>query len=136
MDLKLHCDTDTILYISLNLSYHSLDTLFEMCMYEISTFTYRDCKLPLYSSIIGRTVQPHKIVSKYIHQCADPRPARGSNSPCCDERFHTERMHVTDEEDRGYTRSTGECPACKAAEEKCLEVHIVITYFILLHLNY
>ncbi len=125
--------------MSLNLSYQFPATSFKMCVFEISTFTYRSCKLPQYSSI-GRTVQPHKIVSKHVHQCADPRPAHGSDSSCCDVRIQTERMNVTDPEDRGSTKANGECPACKAAEEECLQVHIVkrIFYsatFILLRVN-
>jgi hypothetical protein len=124
MDLKLNCDTDLVIYMSLNLTCHFLVTIFRMCEFELLTSSYRSCTLPQYS-VIGRTVQPHKIVSKYIHQCADPKPARGSSSSCCEERFHTERMHVADPGDRGHTKVTGECPACEAAERECLKVHIV-----------
>jgi hypothetical protein len=106
-----------------------------MCRFEISTSTYRSCKLTQYGGY-GRTVEPHKIVSKYIHQCADPKPERGSGSTYCDEQYHTELMNVTDSGDRGQTKATGECPACKAAEEKCLKVYFVNAFAILLYTHY
>src|SRR5277367_2849197 len=103
MDLKLHCDTDLVIYMSFNLSCHFLVTSFKMCGVELSTFTYRSCTLPQYGGY-GRTVQPHKIVLKYIHQCDDPKPAHGSDSICCEERFQTQRKDVTDPGDRGHTK--------------------------------
>jgi hypothetical protein len=124
VDLDQHCNTDLVIYMSLNLTCQFLVASFKMCEFELLTSTYRSCTLLHYGGI-GRTVQPHKIVSKYIHQCADPKPAHGSDSTYCEERFQNERMNVTDPGDRGHTKVTGECPACKAAEEKCLEVHIV-----------
>jgi hypothetical protein len=96
-----------------------------MCGFEELISTYRNCRLPQYSSI-GRTVTPHEIVSRYIHQCADPRPANGSNDKVCEKRFQQNLKPVRDPDDRGHTKVAGECPACKAAEDRCLEVTIVI----------
>ena len=99
-----------------------------MCEYEINTRRHRSCTLLQY----GRAVQPHTITTKYIHQCETPKPAQGSSSNLCDERYHTERVKVQDPGDRGHTMVTGDCPACKAAEEKCLEVFPVNCIVILL----
>ena len=89
-----------------------------MCEFELNTRRYRGCALPKY----GRGVEAHTIVTRYVHLCEDPKPEPGSKSIYCDERLQTERMKVQDSADRGHTRVTGECPACEAAEEKCLEV--------------
>jgi hypothetical protein len=95
-----------------------------MCKFIISKYRYRGCTLLQYSGL-ARNVQPHTLVTKYIHQCEDPKPKSGSGDSYCDERLHTERVEVEDSGDRGHTMVAGDCPACKAAEEKCLEVFIV-----------
>lgn len=125
MDLTYYCDTVPVIYMSLNPTCHFLVAAFKMCKFIISTYRYRHCTLLQYHSGLGRTVQPHTIRIKYIHQCENPKPESGSNDIYCDERLHTERVQVQDPGDRGHTMVNGDCPACKAAEEKCSEVFIV-----------
>jgi hypothetical protein len=124
VDLRRCCDANPATYMLSNPTSHFLIIAFKMCGFEISTVRYKSCKLLDYGGL-GWTVQPHTITSTYIHQCEDPKPKHGSASIYCDERLHTERVKVTDSGDRGHTMVTGECPACKAADEKCREVFTV-----------
>jgi hypothetical protein len=102
-----------------------------MCEFEMSAYIYKGCKLSQY----GRTVAPHKIFVKTIHGCTDPKPAHGSDERFCDERLHKERRDITDEADRGHSRVNEDCPACKAADDKCLEIYHVKHIFVTLLLS-
>jgi len=89
-----------------------------MCQFVTETRIYTNCKQPE----CGWKALPHKVTLKYIHKCQNPRPDPEGGEACA-ERFQTPRDEV--EGEGGQTKVQGECPRCKASDEKSVEIFYV-----------